>query len=108
MFMWSYLDDISFHKRRYSRKELIRKVKAAGFKIKYCGGFVFSLFPLMLLMRIIKKNKEVSSNTNSPELEITPIFNSLLSTFMRFDEWLIRQGLNLPFGGSLILVAQKI
>ena len=43
-FMWSYLDDVACHKRRYSKKEMITKLEKAGFKITYTSSFVFVLF----------------------------------------------------------------
>lgn len=105
MFMWSYFDDIAFHKRRYSKAELLRKVKNSGFKIKYCGGFVFTLFPLMVLSRFIRQGKMPENENN--ELEVGAFANAILSIFMIMDEWLMKTGLQLPWGGSLILVAQK-
>ncbi len=47
-FMWSEVDVRSFHKRRYSRKELLEKLEQAGFKIVYTTSFVFTLFPAIL------------------------------------------------------------
>ncbi|MEP7171454.1 MAG: class I SAM-dependent methyltransferase [Bacteroidota bacterium] len=43
MFLWSFMDEINKHKRRYSKTEIITKIKAAGFSVHYCSSFVFAL-----------------------------------------------------------------
>jgi SAM-dependent methyltransferase len=107
MFMWSSLDEISFHKRRYSKTELIQKVSAAGFKIEYCGSFVFSLFPLMVISRfLLQRKKQVPSGNE--EFRINTFLNAVLESVLSLDEFLIKSGSRLPFGGSLLCVARKI
>ncbi len=107
MFMWSSLDEISFHKRRYSKTELISKVSAAGFKIEYCGSFVFSLFPLMVVSRFLLQKKEKAASGNE-EFKINKFLNAALESVLSLDGFLIKSGFRLPFGGSLIIVARKI
>jgi ubiquinone/menaquinone biosynthesis C-methylase UbiE len=110
-FMWSYLDDIAFHKRRYNRNELKEKIERAGFKVKYIGSFVFALFPAMFISRLIKKQKKIKEfDTHHEmyhELYLSPFLNSLFKLIMKVDELLIKTGISLPFGGSLVLVAEK-
>lgn len=108
MWMWSIEDDKACHKRRYTKTELFHKLKNAGFQITYYTSFVFILFPLMYLSRIFKKNKdkEMTYETNS-ELKLNPIINKVFEQFMRIDEILIKVGISLPIGGSLIVVATK-
>lgn len=108
--MWSTTDDIAFHKRRYSRKELIGKLENAGFEVIYIGSFVFALFPFMYISRFFKKSKEGNENNNHEELtelKINPFLNTVFLAVMKIDEVLIRLGRSLPFGGSLIAVARK-
>ena len=105
--MWSSLDEISFHKRRYSKTELIQKVSAAGFKVEYCGSFVFTLFPLMLASRFLLQRKKGKTSGNV-EFRMNGFLNMTLESALSMDEFLIKRGIRLPFGGSLILVARKI
>ena len=110
MWMWSRTDDFACHKRRYSRKELLSKLKSKGFKIEYVTSFVFALFPFMFLSRLFskkKKNRSGNHISNAPELKINPILNSIFKFVMKIDELFIRLGVSLPFGGSLIVVAKK-
>src|SRR5262249_4226043 len=55
-FLWSRIDEYSMHKRRYSRRELVGKVKHAGFQIQHVTSFVFFLLPLMLLSRLQRQD----------------------------------------------------
>lgn len=106
-FLWSQLDDIAFHKRRYTKRELLGKVQEAGFQIKYLGSFVFFLFPLMAMSRLLMKWQKSKEINGSEEFVTGKLTNSLLLFFMNMDEILIRLGLRLPFGGSIICVAKK-
>jgi SAM-dependent methyltransferase len=106
MFMWSSLDEISFHKRRYSKTELIQKVTTAGFKVEYCGSFVFSLFPLMVVSRFLLQRKEKEASGNE-EFKINKFLNAALESVLSLDEFLIKSKIRLPFGGSLLCVARK-
>jgi SAM-dependent methyltransferase len=108
--MWSYLDDIAYHKRRYTRKELTSKLHTAGFQIPYCGSFVFTLFPAMALSRWMHKNQKGENNHHSGagrEFNMPTWMNALFTNLLKLDIFLIKLGIQLPFGGSLIAVAQK-
>jgi SAM-dependent methyltransferase len=46
--LWTFMDDMVEHYRRYSRKELVDKLRAAGYAVDYTGycdsvGFILSL-----------------------------------------------------------------
>jgi SAM-dependent methyltransferase len=112
--MWSINDDIAYHKRRYSRKELKNKLINEGFEIVYISSFVFILFPFMYISRFFKQKIELTEITNETilkemnELKLNPLVNSIFGLFMKADVFLIKMGISLPFGGSLIAVAKKI
>lgn len=113
MFMWSLLDDIDRHKRRYSKRELHSKLRKNGFEIIYSSSFVFTLFPLMLISRLFKKRKLGADVKLNKEMALSgydfpPLVNSIFKMFMLVDLFLIRAGVSLPFGGSLIAVAKKV
>lgn len=108
--MWSYLDDVAFHKRRYTRKELKSKLEKAGYTVQYIGSFVCSLFPAMALSRLLKKQEAPGQEEREKidsEFNIPDWMNFLFRSILKLDEILIRMGLSLPFGGSLVAVAQK-
>lgn len=105
--LWSPLDEYACHERRYSRKELHHKVRSAGFKIIRSTSFVTMLLPIMLASRLFKKNKTYKDADFLSELKLTPIINLFFLVLLKLDAILIRLGLNLPCGGSRILIAKK-
>ncbi len=110
--LWSRADDYLGHKRRYSRSELIAKLERHGFHMEFCSSFVFFLLPLMFLSRLRKKSsgRDGADGANAvfDELTLPKPVNALLELAMRIDELLIRSGVSLPVGGSLLAVARKI
>ncbi|CAN5430890.1 class I SAM-dependent methyltransferase [soil metagenome] len=109
-FLWSRLDEIVKHKRRYSRRDLLDKLRQNGFEISYCTSFLFVLFPLMLISRIFDRAR-AQTGSDEAALEKRTSFsgalNRVFDAFMRIDELLIRSGFSLPFGGTLLVVARK-
>jgi len=110
-FIWGAIDELSNHKRRYSKKELINKITEAGFKVLYTSSFVFSLFPFMIVSRLLNRKALPKNKDNNEdlfhELKIMKPINNLFYFFMMVDELLIKMSLKLPFGGSLIMVTKK-
>jgi len=112
-YLWSAMDDIVNHKRRYSRKEIVTKIKTVGFKIKFVSSFAFTIFPFMLFLRLINKgtNNDVDNQNNlniiKNNLKLPYLINKFFEFLMKIDEFLIRHYISLPFGGSLFIIAQK-
>ena len=108
-FLWSYHDDANEHKRRYTRGGLSDRVGQSGFRIeKICYVNTF-LFPVILLIRLIQKIFYNNRKLDKVKRDIiTPPFgiNKLLTYILQLEARLIRRR-DLPFGVSLICVAQK-
>ncbi len=114
MFLWSRLDQIVRHKRRYSRQELTGKLRGQGLDICRVTSFVFALFPFMVVSRLLDRpckngvpsemeaGAELASRTRFPR-----VLNWLFDKLMRVDEKLIEWGASLPVGGTLLVVARK-
>ena len=110
MFLWSKLDEIVKHKRRYSRRELVAKLKANNLDIDYATSFLFILFPLMLMSRLSDRGGDQSPSDEQgleKRVKFSGVLNTIFDFFMRIDEGLIRLGASLPFGGTLVVVARK-
>ncbi len=110
MFLWSKLDEIVKHKRRYSRRGLEAKLQENGFDISYCTSFLFVLFPLMLISRLFDKGGDqlhAEKVALEKRVRFSNALNWIFDRFMRIDEALIRLGVSLPFGGTLVVVATK-
>ena len=71
------------------------------------SSFVSLLLPFMLVSRWMSKGK-IKEIGPKVELEIAPILNFVFKRVLDIERALIRMGLRLPFGGSLLLIAKKI
>jgi SAM-dependent methyltransferase len=108
--LWSAADEVAQHKRRYSRGELLAKLRRAGFDVQFCSSFVFTLLPLMFASRLRRKHAARQTGDLADtidELRLPKALDAILSATMRIDEWLIAAGVSLPVGGSLLVVARK-
>jgi len=108
--MWSRLDALVHHKRRYSRGELVGKLRRAGFEVIYTTSFVTTLFPFMALSRLRDRGSTGSADATadfSDRVTLPGPINRLFDWIMRIDEGALRLGVTLPFGGSLLVVARR-
>lgn len=103
--LWSGVDAFAHHQRRYSQRSLADKVERAGFRVRRWTSFVSLLLPALLLSR--KGIKEPDQVNPEAELRLSRATNMILKRVMDFERLLIRAGLSLPLGGSLLLVAEK-
>lgn len=109
-FLWSYFDVRSYHKRRYNKGELVAKLERNGFIVKKMSYYMFFLFPLFAIIRLIsrvspKRGKRQGIKA-SLEVRTIPIVNDVFLELLRLEKCLIRY-LNLPFGASLLVLAEK-
>jgi SAM-dependent methyltransferase len=109
--MWSTLDEVVHHKRRYARSELVRKLVANRFEVLFCSSFVTALFPAMtasrLLTRARRRAVEDTRGAFAAEVVLPAAANQICDWVMRLDELALRAGVSLPFGGSLLVVARR-
>jgi SAM-dependent methyltransferase len=104
-FLWSRVDEHARHKRRYTRGELIDKVRRAGFEITRTTSFVSLLLPAMALSRVAGGAARRSDPL--PELGMSTRMNAVLARVLAVERTLIERGVSFPAGGSLLLVARK-
>ncbi|MDQ5844927.1 MAG: class I SAM-dependent methyltransferase [Acidobacteriota bacterium] len=105
-FLWSQADDYARHVRRYKTQELKDKVKRAGFDNVRVTSFVSILLPLLIISRFKQRLTREDFDPMS-EFRIGPLMNATLEKILDGERALIRAGLSLPFGGSLLLVARR-
>ena len=110
--MWSRLDEVVRHKRRYTRDDLVSRVAAAGFRLAYVSSFVMTLFPAQALSRLASRRRSGAQGAEveaefAAAVQLPSVLNRMFDVVMRIDEGLIRHGVSLPFGGSLVVVARK-
>ena len=100
MFLWNRHDEINHHYRRYSRKELIKKIPLS-FIVKKASYFNTLLFPMAILDKLL-----FAKNKRSYSLNPNKLINGILYKIFSIEK-LILQFANLPFGVSILLIAEK-
>jgi SAM-dependent methyltransferase len=104
--LWSATDEYAKHVRRYTRAELLGKLRAAGFRPLLATSFVALLLPAMLAARARRRHLDADYDPDA-EFAVGRVANALLEGVLDFERQLIRFGLRFPFGGSLLVVAKK-
>ncbi|MCX6823044.1 MAG: class I SAM-dependent methyltransferase [candidate division SR1 bacterium] len=89
------------HYRRYSMKGIRRLTNMFDKKNFFYWNSL--LFPLVALSRIIKKNASPKVDT----MNYNPVLSALLTFVMKFDNFLIKRSLSMPFGLSIVGICKK-
>lgn len=112
MFLWSQHDWDNNHYKRYTKHNIIDRLNFPtdrlgkqkihiSFTIKRLTYFNTLLFPLALLDKLwFARNKQ------STALNPSPLVNSILYNIFRLEKILLKF-FNLPFGVSILLIAEK-
>lgn len=103
--LWSAADDYACHERRYSSSDLHAKLQLAGFEIIRSTSFVSILLPAMMFSRMWGKTEKKYDAFD--EFRINPAINWILKFVMSIERVLIQLGVNIPFGGSRLVVARR-
>jgi SAM-dependent methyltransferase len=101
--MWSAHDVAHHHFHRYSKRELERVVRKAGFEIQLLSFFNTLLFPLVAAARIVGKVTRKESADDS--LPSAPV-NALLEKIFGLETGMVGR-VPMPFGVSLVAVLRR-
>jgi SAM-dependent methyltransferase len=104
MWLWGVQDDISHHRIRYTKSQIIERLKEAGFSIERATYANWTFFAPILagrtLMKLTGIKPESENNVNVSALN--GVFGKLFSA-----ERLWLKNFNFPFGVSIVVVAKK-
>jgi SAM-dependent methyltransferase len=104
--LWSAADDYGGHKRRYRRAELVAKVRAAGFEELQVTSYVTAALPLMAASRVLSRRQPAAEFDPLAEHRSAQRAKPLLAPLLKADVALIRRGVSLPAGGSVLIAAR--
>jgi SAM-dependent methyltransferase len=116
MFLWSHNDVINLHQRRYTVAALKAKLSQHGFKvlrISYNNFFVFPLAAALILLRRNRAEPALASphfDEEAYQVEMepaSPLVNRVLTLVGKIETALLRR-ISLPFGTSIIAIAEKL
>ena len=104
MWLWGVQDDVSNHRIRYTKKQIVERLENAGFKIERATYANITFFAPILggrtLMKLTGIKPESENNVNVSALN--GVFGKL---FGAEKFWL--KNFNFPFGVSIVVVAKK-
>jgi SAM-dependent methyltransferase len=105
--LWSRHDEVNGHRRRYTRRTLGAAARAAGWRVDRQTGFTVVYLAPAALVRLARRDGETQDGAS--ELELTPpALDTALELPLRLEAALLRRGLNLPTGLSLLAVLSVI
>ena len=105
-FLWSRIDDLAAHRRRYSRAMLETAARAAGLEIVRILSFAAWTLPLQMASRILGKPKGATL-AEALELHMPAPLQRALEAVLDAERATIRAGVDYPFGASLMLIAKR-
>jgi SAM-dependent methyltransferase len=104
MWLWGVQDDISNHRIRYTKKQIVERLEKAGYRVERATYANWTFFAPILagrsLMKLTGIKPESENNVNVSALN--GIFGKLFAS-ERF--WL--KNFNFPFGVSIVVVARR-
>ncbi|MBI4778774.1 class I SAM-dependent methyltransferase [Candidatus Desantisbacteria bacterium] len=107
-FLWSDIDEICKHKRRYTTSELRNKLKAAGLYIERMSYMNALLLPVTWMSRRLRAITVRDGSLQSPFDKNYPAWVAfILESLFKLEAMFLRLW-NLPFGVSIICVAKKL
>lgn len=104
MWLWGVQDDISNHRIRYTKTQIVERLKAVGYSIERATYANWTFFVPILAGRMIMRITGIKpeSENNITISALNGVFGKLFGA-ERF--WL--RHLNFPFGVSIVVVARK-
>jgi SAM-dependent methyltransferase len=103
--LWSAVDEFSRHRRRYTASELVGKVESAGFRVLRKTSFVTLLLPVVALSR--RRDRGKTTYDPATEFRLPRAVERAFAGVMSIERSLIRLGLPLPAGSSLLVVGER-
>lgn len=95
-------DAAVYNARRYTRRDVVRLLREAGFRPIFASYWNMILFPLMVATRKLLP----ASSGSDVKLQAWPV-EAVCRAATAFERALMRAGLRFPFGGSVLAVATK-
>jgi SAM-dependent methyltransferase len=92
--------------RRYTRKTLREALVAAGFRVRRVSYFHFLLFPLIAAVRLTERAFS-SATARSSLAPVNPVINGALKAVYGAECLLLRAA-SLPWGSSIVCVAERL
>ncbi len=104
MWLWGVQDDISNHRIRYTRREIVERLEKAGFTIERATYANLTFFLPILVGRVLMKLTGIKPESEN-NVNVSALNGFFGKIFSSEKHWLKRA--NFPFGVSIVIVAKK-
>jgi SAM-dependent methyltransferase len=94
-------DAAVYNARRYTKTQVVKLLRGAGFRPIFVSYWNMVLFPLMV------GSRKLSSGSGSDVAAQPAIVEALCRVATTFERGLLRAGVRLPIGGSVLAMAAK-
>lgn len=109
-FLFDEADVLAFHRRRYRKRELADRIRAAGFEIRLLTHFMSPLVPMLVAARsfgrLLRRKGKTAADQRKAELGVVPFLNSVIGGVLALERRALRV-VRPPFGTSLLAVAAR-
>ncbi len=109
---WLYdeMDEIAFHRRRYTRTGLRRVLEESGFEVRILSHFMSPLVPILVAIRSAGRLLHAGSGRalerRRAEFRVVPGVNGLMRGVLALERAVMAHA-PVPFGSSLVAVAVR-
>jgi len=104
MWLWGVQDDISNHRIRYTKEQIVGRLQAAGYTIERATYANWTFFAPILAGRVIMKVTGIKPESEN-NITVSALNGPLGKLFGAERFWL--RNFNFPFGVSIVIVAKK-
>ncbi len=105
-FLWSEHDETLWHRRRYTRRSLLALFDGKPLRVRRCTYAITFTFLPIVAYRLFQKMRPGKREPRTHLILLPRWANSLLTRVLAFEAWLLKR-MNLPFGVSLVLLAER-
>ena len=104
MWLWGVQDDISNHRIRYTKKQIVERLEKSGFEIERATYANITFFAPILAGRALMKLTGIKPESEN-NINISMLNGLLGKIFSSEKYWL--KSFGFPFGVSIVIVAKK-
>lgn len=103
--LWGPHDELAHHRRRYTRRSVLKTLEGTSLEPLYATYFNTLLFPLAVAVRLA----ESALRRQTDEQSVPPrVLNATLRTVFRSERKALASMWRLPWGLSVLLVARRV
>lgn len=105
-FLWSDLDRLLGHVRRYSRPALVRRFEEAGYTVRTASYFNMFVAAPFILVRWLQARSGKTATLKEYAMDLPAWLNGILIWLEKIESVILPR-VSLPFGSSVIVLARK-